>query len=299
MGNKLFQGMLVDKVEDADIVFFGIPYDLGLSVQFRGASKAPSVFREVTSIMPPTTINGYKIDKLKIYDFGDSTGHTLEEIYSQSRELFETGKVKLIVGGDHSISIPMEQKFIERCEQNNQIPVVIHLDAEPNLADVFEGSFTHAKCVLRRLKGRGVKPENICVVGTRVYTTEELDFLQKYPAINVYKITDLRGEKLIEVAEEICAEYSGTKYAVYLSCSANVLDLAYAPGVSVPSPFGLKAKGAISFLEVLTANLNIRVIDIVDICPPRDLNNMTTWMIAKSLYEVLYQVQKRIHGDNK
>lgn len=288
-----FEDLVVKDINEANVITVGIPFDLGLPPKFRGSATSPAALREVAGFCPPVTINGNVIDKIKVFDYGDLKGKTLEEIYAMASDFFRNPQIKLIFGGDHSISIPMEQRFVEYCEKNNKTPVLIHLDSYCNLADFDNGSFTSHNCVLRRGIGRGIKDENVCVLGIRGFVVEELEYLKKHSKINVYKVTDLSGSKLDEVIEEIVSEYSSPEYCCYISFSATTFDVPYAPGVVVPSPFGLKPKQAIKLMENFVRRLNVCALDVVDLAPNKDLNNVTLWTVVKSLYEVMYEYQKK------
>ncbi len=50
------------KLEEADCVVFGIPFDENCSCG-RGTSEAPDVIRELSKYLPPVTEDGYIINK--------------------------------------------------------------------------------------------------------------------------------------------------------------------------------------------------------------------------------------------
>lgn len=70
---------------------------------------------------------------------------------------------------------------------------------------------------------------------------------------------------------------------LYLSIDINVLDPAYAPGVSSPEPGGLTTRELLKFLKHIL-NRQIAGIDIVETNPLRDINNATLNVIRSLSY---------------
>ena len=72
---------------------------------------------------------------------------------------------------------------------------------------------------------------------------------------------------------------------VYISLDMDGFDPAYAPGVSHHEPGGLSTRQVINLIQ----NINTEVIgaDIVEFNPKRDFNNMTAYLVAKMMKEIL------------
>jgi hypothetical protein len=77
------------------------------------------------------------------------------------------------------------------------------------------------------------------------------------------------------------------EYMIYLSYDIDANDPSFAPGTGTPEAFGLNSIKLMNFIKVLFKNLPIKVMDIVEISPVLDTNNITSWLALKTIYEVL------------
>ena len=91
--------------------------------------------------------------------------------------------VPIVLGGDHSISIPVFQAQRERYRQ--QRLGILWVDAHPDLCDVFTGSKLSHACVLRRALEFGIDPQDVCMVGLRSWEDQEIDLIEN-SGLNVY-----------------------------------------------------------------------------------------------------------------
>ena len=65
--------------------------------------------------------------------------------------------------------------------------------------------------------------------------------------------------------------------AVYVTLDIDVLDPAFAPGTGTPSTGGLSSRELLEILRQLLDTLPIRAMDIVEVAPPLDVNDITSW----------------------
>jgi arginase len=75
---------------------------------------------------------------------------------------------------------------------------------------------------------------------------------------------------------------------VYVSFDVDVLDPAFAPGVSHREPGGMSVREAISHLHAITGN--IVGADLVEYNPKQDVSQLTATVSAKILKEILAKV---------
>ena len=83
------------------------------------------------------------------------------------------------------------------------------------------------------------------------------------------------------------------KYEIYLSYDIDANDPAYAPGTGTPEAFGLTSLTILEIVTGLIKELNVRALDIVEVAPPLDVNNITSWLALKTIYEVFYTLQNK------
>ena len=74
--------------------------------------------------------------------------------------------------------------------------------------------------------------------------------------------------------------------ALYLSIDIDVLDTAFAPGTGHTEPGGLTTRELLYFVHMLKNLKNLKMADIVEINPKKDLNDMTSKIGAKLLVEL-------------
>ena len=84
----------------------------------------------------------------------------------------------------------------------------------------------------------------------------------------------------------LVAKYRNPKYEVYFSYDIDANDPAYAPGTGTPEAFGLSNFETVAIATGLISNLNVTCMDLVEIAPPLDVNNITSWLGLKTIYEV-------------
>lgn len=285
MINDVFRSLLTKNIENSDVILVGIPYDLGCSCG-KGASLAPNVIRELSSYLPPFTADGKSLKNIKIYDSGDINDYF--EIENKFSSILNNNKFNLIIGGDHSISIPTQKAFYDYAKKNNKIPVIIHIDAHPDICDFYDNSkYSHA-CTNKRAIDNGYNTEDITLIGIRGYEEQEVIYLSEHNEIKVYNASHLNDFGFGDALDYLLEKYKGKdEYLIYLSYDIDANDPSFAPGTGTPEAFGLNSIKLMKFIKKLFVNLPIRVMDIVEISPALDTNNITSWLALKTIYEVL------------
>lgn len=123
------------------------------------------------------------------------------------------------------------------------------------------------------------------MVGIREFEKDGYDYLiSNKNDVHLYKSSDLLNHGLNNFFGEIDKKNSDD-YLVYISFDIDSLDSAYAPGTGTPETFGLTPYHIREILRHLGAFSNIVCIDLVEIAPPLDVNDITSWCGIKLLYE--------------
>lgn len=256
--------------EDADIIVFGIPYDGGVSYR-GGAAEAPDTLRANTLCSTPSTERLAYYDTLHVVDIGNFEGENREELFEEVRqkvaELVRAGKKFTMIGGDHSVTIPIHQGIDDAV---NEEFGMIHIDAHFDLCDALDGdSLSHGSTERRALELKNISgPENIFFIGIRSIEKDEFAFM-KNNDIQVRTAYDCYTQGIETVADE-CVEKMKRFNKVYLTFDIDALDPAYAAGTGTPQFGGLTSRMALTLLETLFTELNIIGFDVVEIAPPLD-----------------------------
>ncbi len=284
---KEFRDLLVERKEDANAFICGIPFDKNASVG-KGASEAPRVLRELSYDLPALDMQGNLLTDVKLYDCGDFSGEDFSKTQKDLENFLNNDGFHIILGGDHSVAIPSERAFFENCKRKGTTPVIIHMDAHPDICDVYDGSkFSHACPIFRALE-YGFEDGNVTLLGIRGFEAQEIETFKKHPQLDVYKTIDIKKLGVENLLKVLIAKYKDPKYEIYFSYDIDANDPAYAPGTGTPEAFGLTNFETVTILTGLIATLNVTCMDLVEIAPPLDVNNITSWLGLKTLYEVFH-----------
>ena len=291
---KEFRDLMVDDITKSNVIICGVPFDGNASVG-KGASLAPDTLRELSYDLPALDRNGNLLSNTFIYDQGNFDAGDFnklsEEIYSKI--ISYDDKFQIVLGGDHSIAIASEKAFYKKALEENKEPVIIHIDAHPDICDEYHGSkYSHA-CPIKRALDLGFKDENITLIGVRGFEAQEIETFKKHPLLDVYKASDVNKLGIEALLLILCSKYKNAKYKIYLSYDIDANDPSYAPGTGTPEAFGLKSIDILDLICGLISNLNVTTMDLVEIAPPLDVNNITSWLGLKTLYEVFHILEEK------
>ena len=267
-----------DNFDEADIVIIGIPDESKSHSLRKGTSDAPHKIREVSAIRDTYNREGKislglpfgKISK-KIFDYGNvernEIGFVIDKIVSRS-------KIPISIGGDHSIST----EIIKSISKNFGPVSLVYFDAHPDFISSMSGYY--GSVFYDVLPHIDIKKS--IMIGVRTPEKEEIENIKKYdvPIITAFDIIRNGVDKI----EEIILKRTGAN--IYVSLDMDVIDPAFAPGVSVPVPLGLRNIEAVLLLKSI-AKKNLRGMDIMEVCPIYDTNDRTSHLASRIISEVI------------
>lgn len=260
------------KLEDADYVVYGIPYDATQSFK-PGSRFAPNAIREASwNLESYSQFFSFDLSVAKICDIGNVfCDGSLEEIEHRVEQLLQKiGGIPIALGGEHSISVLTTKKFKGAC--------FLVFDAHFDLRDEFDGSrFNHA-CTMRRVFENGFE---VVVVGVRSGCKEEREFADRNGI-------EYRFSWEIKSPSDILELLEGRK-KIYLSIDMDAFDPCFAPGVSTPEPFGLNPSVLLPILSEIAERTV--AMDIVEVVP--DENKITQTLSARLIFEFISARERR------
>lgn len=253
-------------------VLIGVPYDASSSFQ-RGAGEAPRKIREAlwsdstntwTESLRDLALPGV------IADAGDvalTDTTMLEDVERAVLEELSQGRTPLVLGGDHSITLPV----VRAVHQARGRFSILHFDAHPDLYPEFQGDrFSHA-CPFYRIM-EGSLATGLTQVGIRTLSGVQAESVKRW------------GVKQVSAEEWSQGWVPELDGPIYLSIDLDVLDPAFAPGLSHPEPGGCTTR------QLITAIQQIKVpivgADIVELNPRNDPAGLTARVAAKLVKEV-------------
>jgi len=285
----LLKAQISDLVENPTIGLMGIPYDGGNS-RTPGTRFGPRGVRTAGARM-----SGYHDEfdtvphaKHRLADFGDvilspfSIADAHQSIENAVSRLVEKGILPISVGGDHSVTLPL----LRGVAKTHGPLAVVHFDAHCDTSDTAFGQPNHYGSMFRRAVEEGIiTPGEVIQIGQRkFYHPGELQFARKHFEVITARELKLMGPGLREVLKQRVARLKGRK--IYVSFDIDFIDHAYAPGVGSSEPFGPTSFEAIEALRALSdIAADIVGFDLVEICPPHDVKDQTSYLGAQILFD--------------
>lgn len=271
--------------ETADTVIFGIPYDEGVS--YRGGAKdAPDTLRANTRTSSPTTERFDFYEHFNVFDAGNFKADSREKLFAEVREyvadLVRRDIRFAMIGGDHSVTIPVHQGIDDAVDEDFGI---IHVDAHFDLDNDMDGdTLFHGATERRATELKHISSmDNLYFIGIRSIERDEFDFIKRHP-VRVKNAADCFREGMEAVAED-CVNRMKKFSRVYLTFDIDALDPGFAAGTGTPQFGGITARMALTLMEKLFTQLNIIGFDIVEIAPPLDPSLASMYAGRKLLTE--------------
>ena len=270
------------KPADSDFSVIGVPYD-GAACARKGAALGPERIRFWSTHLTPFSEDRIRLGNMRICELGDIPITDQARDFELVREKVATlPNVPIVLGGDHSISIPVFQAQRERYK--DQRLGVLWVDAHPDLCDVFTGSKLSHACVLRRALEFGIEPEDVCMVGLRSWEDQEIDLIEN-GRLNIYPAAMIAERGIKSVAASVYSKLSGCD-AVHISLDIDCLDPAFAPGTGIPDSGGLTSREVITLIKSLQG-LPLAGLDVVEVSPPIDPSEATIFAALKIIMEYI------------
>ena len=251
----------------------GIPFDDNSSFE-KGPAKAPAIIREVlnSGSLNGSTELGVNLKEHQAWlDCGDVDFSIkqsfLQAIEQRCDQLLNDNLRLLSLGGDHSISYPLLKSYRKHFPKLT----IVHIDAHTDLYDSFKGNKYSNACPFARIMEDQLC-DQLIQIGIRTLTLHQREQADKFCV------------KVIEMKDWPIAKPLVFNHPVYLSLDIDGIDPAFAPGVSHREPGGLSSREVINFIHQI--KMPIVGADIVEFNPNKDIDNMTSQLVAKLVKEI-------------
>jgi arginase len=255
------------------VALIGIPFD-EYSSFMRGPAKAPAVIRRVLHNGASNLFaeNGIDLDGHPGFcDLGDLTlpegEDAIAAIQTAIEKLVAARARVLALGGDHAVTFPV----VDAMARVHEGLTILHLDAHPDLYETYAGNrFSHA-CPFARILETG-RVRRLIQVGVRGMNDLQRRQVEKY-GVTCIEMKDFQPDMPMKLEGPL-----------YISLDMDVLDPAYAPGVSHHEPGGMATRDVLKLIQSIQCP--IVGADIVEYNPDRDVNEITAAVAAKFLKEL-------------
>jgi len=191
-----------------------------------------------------------------------------DEIVKGVGILVDRGKRAVSLGGDHSITYPIVKAFAKRYPDLT----IFHFDAHPDLYHEFEGNRLSHACPFARIMEAGLA-KRLVQVGIRTINGHQREQARRF------------GVEVVEMSSLPAYEKLKSDGPVYVTFDMDVLDPAFAPGISHRESGGMSVREAIAHLHAIQGE--IVGADLVEYNPVQDIAGVTATVAAKILKELL------------
>jgi arginase len=288
------------------IEVIGVPIDLGAGR--RGVDMGPSAIR-IADLEPRLEQLGHRVEDFGDLDVmipetqqvGQGKLRYKEAILAASAELCKQverslgqGRLPLVLGGDHSIAIGSVAGSTNHYARHGESLGLIWFDAhgDANTPETTPSGNIHGMSLavalglgdpdLVNLGGRApkVQARNTVLIGVRDLDPGERETL-KTSGVTVYTMRDLDERGMRDVVDEAIRIAGDGTSAVHLSFDLDVVDPEDAPGTGTPVWGGITYREAHLAMEMVNDRAQIAAIDLVEVNPVLDTQNMTGILAAE------------------
>lgn len=263
--------------DEARAVIFGAPFD-GTTSFRPGTRFGPGAIRaESDGIETYSPYQNKDLEDIAVFDSGDlllpfgNTEAVLEEICARTAEILEAGKMPVMLGGEHLVTLGAVGAMVQKYPELH----IIHFDAHTDLRDDYLGERLSHATVIRRchdLVGDG----RIHQFGIRSGERAEWDF--------AFAHTDFHPFNVKDVLDVVLA--LGSDVPVYVTLDLDVLDPSLFCGTGTPEAGGVFFQDLEEALLALEA-LNVVGFDMNELSPHYDASGVSTAVACKVLREML------------
>lgn len=251
---------------------------LQLSVSWHQMVRAASSHRGI-DVMP--------LVKEKVQELGDAV---LPFVQQQQRFC--------VLGGDHSSAMGTWNAVAHAYRDAGDIGLLwidAHMDS--HTSETSETQNIHGM-PLAHLLGQGnpafvklfddmpaLKPQNVCLIGTRSYEVGEQEILQKLGVkiIGMERITQVGIHAVLQEAYEYVSHHT---IGVGVSLDLDGIDPLDAPGVGCPVPSGISGRELVNAFQHQDVFKSIVGLEIVEYNPIQDLNHQTAKLAVELLHAI-------------
>jgi len=277
------------ELENVDVVVMGVPFDSGTTYR-SGTRFGPRKIREASLLLwgHNPTLQVTPLETLRVVDYGDvsviptSIDKTMTAITKAASDVLNAGITPIVLGGDHSISLPLLRAYAKKFGPLSLIHIDAHIDT---WEEEFPGApFSHGTPFRHALQEGLIRKGEYTQIGIRGPVSDENDYRDaKNLGAHIITIHEVFERGIPKVIEEVRQRCQGP---VYVSLDIDSADPAYAPGTGTPEVGGLTSYQLLQLVRGLQ-DLNLVGFDVVEVSPPYDHADITAMLASNLVFEFL------------
>lgn len=274
------------KYDEANVVILGYPEDEGITRcgGREGARLAPDAIREQFYQLTPFGIHA------KVCDLGDvNAGGSFDETHDAHTEIvskiLRDGKKIIVLGGGSDISYADGRGMAEVFGVQNWIAINIdsHFHVRADREHSCETSYRQL------LEEKLLRPDYLFEAAFQPHLASPVyyRYLQDI-GVNLISLDQLRARETsdAELREQIRLKFINHRQTIstFFSFDLNAVHASDAPGVSAPSPIGLRAGEFLNLVAFAAKLVNTKIIEFTEVNPNYDIDNRTTKLVAIAMH---------------
>ncbi len=184
-------------------------------------------------------------------------------VFSQSMKVIDSGKIPVVLGGDHSAPFGLMQAI----SKSNGEFGVLQIDAHADLRPAYGGfKFSHASIMHNLLSLDNVS--KLVQVGIRDYCQQEFDVMESDSRITTFYDADLAAQQFDGVlwSNQVNQIISSLPDLIYISLDIDGLEQSYCPNTGTPVSGGLTYNQLVYLFEkIMESDKKILAFDICEV----------------------------------
>lgn len=285
-----------DKI-DADIAVLGVPYDTGVGF-LPGARLGPRRIREVSTqyargdigFFDPDTGEQLLAAPARIIDCGDADvlhgdiQYSFDSIEHAVRKILEKGAVPAVMGGDHSITIPVGRALKALGKKITVVQFDAHLDWTGNVGPQRFGNGSP----MRRLSEMGhiAAMAQIGLRGIGSSRREDFEDAKNWGSVLITS----REARNIGPVGVLARIPKSDNY--YVTIDIDGYDMSIAPGTGSPSPGGMYYDEVNDILAGICRMGRVVGFDLVEVAPQYDPAGITSRLASMAMLNMMAHILK-------
>ncbi len=244
--------------EGARVVVIPAAFD-GTSTWVKGADKGPAAMIEASQ-----HLENYEpedawepsdrgIATLRAIDVSGGLGGVVTSIESVTGRTMDLGKIPVVLGGEHSVSIGAIRAAAARSGRLT----VVQIDAHADLRESYHGSGLNHACVMARAR----EVADIVQIGLRSVSHGELVTMDPERTFWAHEIVESPDESWMRRVEALLGG------DVYVTIDLDGFDPSIVPATGTPEPGGLRWGQVSRLLGRIADRARIVGGDVVELCP--------------------------------
>ncbi|MGI8494632.1 MAG: formimidoylglutamase [Pyrinomonadaceae bacterium] len=275
--------------ETANVVVLGCPQDEGVRRNKGrvGAAQAPDAIRKEFYKLTNFGISA------KIFDLGNTKiQNTLEETHNLQTDIvsqiLKDGKRLIILGGGNDLSYADGAAMAQTYGSENWIGLNIDAHFDVRAAGERNSGTPYRQLLEEKL----IRPQYFYEVGFQPHFASPVYFryLQNL-GVNLISLDQLRSKntadtQIRELIREKFIHHSAT-LNIFFGFDLDVVRASDAPGVSAPSPIGLRSSEFLTLVKFAASLVNTKIIEFTEVNPNFDVDDRTSKLVAIGMHNFI------------